>query len=86
MPFRGLGLFSYLASFVGLVLIITLILIILNLYFRSYYRSRSLSVMIVIFLLFIITGSVSYINLHRFFERVENPIKVNKEGKIERVK
>jgi hypothetical protein len=86
MPFRRLGLFSYLASFVGLVLIITLILIILNLYFRSYYRSRSLSVMIVIVLLFIITGSVSYTNLHRFFERVENPITVNKDGKIERVK
>jgi hypothetical protein len=86
MPFRGLGLFSYLASFVGLILLITLILIILNLYFRSYYRSRSLSVMIVILFLFIVCSSISYTNLHRFFERVENPITVNKDGKIERIK
>jgi hypothetical protein len=86
MPFRGLGLFSYLTSFIGLILLITLALIILNLYFRSYYRSRSLSVMLFLLFLFVVCGSVSYINLHRFFERIENPITVNRDGKIERIK
>ncbi len=87
MPFRGLGLFSYLASFVGLILLITLGLIILNLYFRSYFRERSLNVVLVILFLFVVTGSISFVNLHRFFERVENPITVKKDGTgIEKVR
>lgn len=87
MPFRGLGLFSYLASFVGFILLIALILIILNIYFRSFFRERSLAVMALILFLFVVCGSISYVNLHRFFERVENPIGVKKDGTgIEKVK
>ena len=86
MPFRGIGFYSYLASFVGLSLLIALILITLNLYFRSYYRSRSLNVMLLVFFLFLVCGGNSFVNLHRFFERVENPITVSKNGGIEKVK